>query len=103
MPGRVWSWRTAPIDLPHPLYRTEHAALTPGDHAVRPVRRRYYRTEWAILCGNFSLLHCPCSSLLMGGGSSVPVVVDPAVLDDYAAFPAGQDRDWLGRANSFTI
>ena len=33
----------------------------------------------------------------MGGGSSVPVVVDPIVLDGYAVFPAGQDRDWLGR------
>jgi hypothetical protein len=27
----------------------------------------------------------------------MPVVVDPAALDDYAAFPTELDRDWLGR------
>jgi hypothetical protein len=27
----------------------------------------------------------------------MPVVVDPAALVDYAAFPTELDRDWLGR------
>jgi hypothetical protein len=38
-----------------------------------------------------------CVFVTLDRGSVMPVVVDPAALADYAAFPTELDRDWLGR------
>lgn len=38
-----------------------------------------------------------CVLVTADRGPAVPVVVDPAVLGGYAAFPPELDRDWLGR------
>jgi len=78
-----------------PLYRTEHVGFTVPGWGIDPARVRYYRTEWAVLCGRFSA-RLP-RVVTDDRGSVMPVVVDPAALGDYGAFPPELDRDWLGR------